>query len=64
MRHLGLTDPGGESGDCLLLSVSAPRARFLTLPIGGPMFGPGWARPPRLVDAEVYDAEVRQGIDG
>ena len=23
-----------------------------------------WARPPRPVDAEVYDAEVRQGIDG
>ena len=23
-----------------------------------------WTRPPRPVDAEVYDAEVRQGIDG
>ena len=23
-----------------------------------------WRRPPRAVDAEVYDAEVRQGIDG
>ena len=23
-----------------------------------------WTRPPRSVDAEVYDAEVRQGIDG
>jgi RNA polymerase sigma-70 factor (ECF subfamily) len=23
-----------------------------------------WIRPPRPVDAEVYDAEVRQGIDG
>ena len=28
------------------------------------MFGPGWTRPPRPVDAEVYAAEVRQGIDG
>ncbi len=24
----------------------------------------GWTRPPRPVDAEVYDAEVQQGIDG
>ncbi len=23
-----------------------------------------WTRPPRPVDAKVYDAEVRQGIDG